>query len=147
MSGENATPFYAYKALHHAARGELQAQRALAREALSCAVEGSDSRAATEGLVFARMAASQGDNSDLGLLLQLLTVAASLVEAEGDSDDLRGALAAELVAYLARGVDRQPESEGDLAPWLAAVVAECSPEEVELGKDLERQLIAAEREG
>ena len=147
MSADTARPFEAYTALHHAARGDLEAQRALAREALSCAAEGKDSRAATEGLVFARMAASQGDNSDLGLLLQLLSVAASLAEAEGDSDDMRGALAAELVAYLSRGVDRQPESEGDLAPWLAAVVAECSPEEGELGKDLERQLIAAERVG
>ena len=139
--------FHAYTALHHAARGELEAQRALAREALTYAVEGKDSRAATEGLVFARMAASQGDNSDLGLLLQLLSVAASLADAEDECEELQGALAAELVAYLSRGVDRQPESEGDLAPWLAAVVAECSPEEVKLGKDLERQLIAAERVG
>ena len=74
MSADTARPFEAYTALHHAARGDLEAQRALAREALSCAAEDKDSRAATEGLVFARMAASQGDNSDLGLLLQLLSV-------------------------------------------------------------------------
>jgi len=140
-------PFYAYTALHHAARGDLESQRSFARHALSCAIEGNDARAATEGLVFARMAASHGDNSDLGVLLQLLAVSASLAEAEGDYDDLRGVLSAEVVAYLSRGVDRQPEGEPDLAPWLAAVVAACSSDEVELGKDLERQLVAAERVG
>ncbi|WP_050599443.1 hypothetical protein [Qipengyuania citrea] len=140
-------PFSAYIALHRAARGDLEAQRTLAREALACSIGEGDFRAATEGLVFARMAASQGDNTDLGVLLQLLAVSASLAKAEGDCDDLREALSAEVVAYLSIGVDRQPEGEADLAPWLAVVVASCSPDEVELGKNLERQMVAAERVG
>ncbi len=71
-------PFSAYVAVHKAARGDLEAQRAMAREALSCALSDGDSRAVAEGLVFARMAVSQGDNSDLGVLLQLLALSHSL---------------------------------------------------------------------
>jgi hypothetical protein len=81
----------AFTLLNSAARGSLDAQRALADEGIRrAALMGDDFEACLrEGAIFARLAASQGDESDKGRLISMLALLGDV----GDADALAEATA------------------------------------------------------
>ena len=79
--------FNAFRAVADAAVGDIEAQRALANEAIRITQEEPDidpDTALREGLVFARLAATHGHNGDKGRVIAMLALAAELANDEGD---------------------------------------------------------------
>lgn len=110
-------PFDPFGKLAAAARGEIEAQRALANEAVRrLLVEGSDVDpivVLSEGLVFARMAAAQGDIADQGLCISML----ALMVQHGDEDSCRDQIA-EAAARIALVADTGDEYAASQLPAL-----------------------------
>jgi hypothetical protein len=79
-----------------AAVGDLEAQRQLAGEAVS-RLASQDLCGFYEGLAYARLAAAQGDGSDTGLVIQLLALAADLLDPA--ASDARADLGGQVLAY------------------------------------------------
>lgn len=98
--------FNPFRTVADAAIGDIDAQRAMANEALRIANEDRDSDAGTalrEGLIFARMAAAHGNAADKGRVVGMLALAAALAEQEGDqyTAETMGAEAIARVAVMA----------------------------------------------
>lgn len=80
--------FNLFRAVADAALGDIEAQRALANEAVRITQEEHDldpEPVLREGLVFARLAATHGHSGDKGRVVAMLALAAELAEQEGDS--------------------------------------------------------------
>lgn len=112
----------AYALLSCAAKGDLDAQRALARVALDTVSNGSDVcdpvTTLIEGMVFARMAASHGTVEDQGTFIQLAALLADLDPDEGCFDPV-----AEAIARVSIAADAGSEEAAQMLPELAAGVA------------------------
>ena len=111
-----------FSALHAAATGSIEAQRAIADRAITLAMEDNDRdpvTSLTEGLVFARLAASHGDVSDQGRVISMLAVLSEMVD-ETSAEELVGEAFArvELAADAgAEGVDAMlPQFAENLTP-------------------------------
>lgn len=115
-----------YQEMAKAARGDLDAQRALARMAveLITANPAVDEEAVLrEGLVFARLAAEQGNEGDQGLVISMLALHARTLP-EADSAIVLGEALARYSAIASRGAEVPGIAFEDL-------VASASPEIVE----------------
>lgn len=124
-----------------AARGDAEAQFELARmglyEALAAFQEG-PARLLCEGLMFARMAASHGDDEAVMLLITMLSFGATILP-EPDAREC----AAEVVAWLELLADRKGEI-GENASRLMVQCAECEPAQtLELAKIYRARMTAA----
>jgi len=110
-------PFDPFGKIAAAARGDIAAQRALANEAVRRVMFESDDVdpiiALSEGLVFARMAASQGDIADQGLCISML----ALMVQHGDEDSCRDQIA-EAAARVALVADAGDEYAAAQLPAL-----------------------------
>lgn len=118
---EALSPF-AY--LKRAARGDLDAQRALADAAVQMVSECEDSdptTALTEGLVFARMAAEHGDVSDRGRVISMLSLLSDLLGEDGDDEMAEAIARTFMAADEGYGGDRISDS-------LPGLVESASPE-------------------
>lgn len=104
-----------------AAAGALQAQRVLADRALTSLADGETSPfvAISEGLVFARLAATHGDLTDHGRLLLMLSLAADVSPNEADRDELD----AEALARLAVLADEGIDAAADQLPILGEIAS------------------------
>src|SRR5690606_1720961 len=119
----STSAFDPFDKLSGAARGGLQAQRELARRAVSVAVERDEAgelvndpeRCLIEGLVFARLAAAHGDLADQGLVISMLALLVELVGEENAGEELAEATAR---AFLA--ADHGNDDIADALPWLSA---------------------------
>lgn len=138
---QSNNPFAMVKA---AARGSLEAQRALAEEATAALFEG-DIGGFYEGLTYARMAASSGGVDDTGRLLQLLVLAAELQDPK-DHGAL-ASLAGQYLAIASHSVDLlkdNPEDAAKLEAMLVEAAAQSSRLDLENAKYWEGMLRASE---
>lgn len=122
--------------LRPAATGDIEAQRALAEEALrqvACEEAASPFVTMAEGILFARLAASHGDTADIGRLISMLALAQALTDDEGTRNELAGEAIA-LVAIAA-------ESGAEMAErTLEECVASATPEAAELALEFQRRM-------
>lgn len=104
---EGCNPFVMAR---RAAKGDLEAQRAMADEAAS-RLAISDLQGFYEGLAYARLAAAQGDAGDSGRVISLLALAAHL----RDPNDTEGLadLAGQFLAYAIAAQDKVPADAAD----------------------------------
>ncbi|MBY6015132.1 hypothetical protein KUV75_09500 [Qipengyuania gaetbuli] len=131
--------FNPFRYLKLAAQGNLEAQRELAEGACHLFAEDGDLQALLDGLCFARLAAAHGEAGDAGRLLAMLALAGNSHMTEKDAE-LRFALAAETIATVARlgelGIDLADDG-------LDAMLADCTPEEVEAAQIIRRMMAEA----
>jgi hypothetical protein len=131
-----------------AASGDLDAQRMLAGEAAGC-LECGDLEGFYGGLVYARMAAAQGDASDTGRLISLLPLVARI--ADPNDEDYHASLGGQFLALASVGLDQiegedsAARAEGEVN-YLEAVAAS-NPKTIEMAKGWEALLKAAQGEG
>jgi hypothetical protein len=136
-----AQPVDPFELLARASRGELQAQRDLARMAVAAAVErDADGNLAndpliclSEGLVFARLAATRGDIADNGLVLSILAL---FIDAGGEP----GSAAAEGIARMELAASSAQSGSEQAAQMLTQLVADASPGVVALAGDYLRRI-------
>lgn len=121
-----SNPFDLMKA---AAKGDIDAQRALADHATASVREGDPDPIGTlrEGLVFARLAAAQGDRCDRGRVLSMLGILGAFVS--GTPEEL--GVEAESLALASLFADDGDEIAADGVNHAAAAV---SPEVIEMAK-------------
>lgn len=133
------SPFDPFGKLAAAARGDIEAQRLLANIAVEKVIEGADGIdpmiALSEGLVFARMAAAQGDTGDQGLCISMLALMAQI----GGEDACRDQIA-EAAARVALVADRDAECSEYAAAELSGLMDLISPEVVPVIKYYEKRL-------
>ena len=103
---DELNPFVMVK---RAASGDLETQRALAREAEVCLRE-CDIAGFWEGLTYARMAAAQGDASDKGLVISLIALAAHLLDPDDDAG--RAGYAGQTMAYALAASEQMKGEDG-----------------------------------
>lgn len=127
--------------LKGAARGDIAAQRALADQSVSLIDNRPDLDPVSllhDGLIFARMAATQGDVHDEGRVISMLALVGDLCDELGDHDT--GAVfAAEYIARIALLADQGVEL-ADVTLGKAADNA--SPAIMAMAKEYERALRA-----
>lgn len=120
-----------YSKLSAAARGDIEAQRAIAESAASIAFETNAGgellhdpfTVLTEGLVFARLAASQGGIAEQGLVIAMLSALAELCAGEASDDAM-----AEAIARVEHVANLEGTGSEDAAQWLPALIDACAPE-------------------
>lgn len=124
-----------YAVLKRAALGDLEAQRHLADAACAVAFDPGycPERVLCEGLVFARMAAAQGDVADEGRLLSMLAVYSEVVGGDDEGD-------AEAIARVAL-LDEAGEPIAEAG--LPAMIAEASPHVIAGAKQIKRMIEGA----
>ena len=126
--------------LRGAARGDIAAQRALADQAVSMVHNRPDLDPVcllNDGLIFARMAAMQGDVSDEGRVIAMLALVGDLCDEQGEHET--GApFAAEAIARISRMAD-QGVDLADLTLGRAADNA--TPAIMAMAKEYERALL------
>lgn len=131
--------FNSFRAVADAAVGDIEAQRALANEAIRITREEPDidpESVLREGLVFARMAASHGHDGDRGRLIAMLALAADLAGQEGDTY-LANMLGAEALARISL----MAETGNELADAAVDRAArEADAEAMIMAKEFERRL-------
>lgn len=92
-----------------AAQGSLAAQRSFVADAVRLGIGEGDFSSVMEGLVFARLAAAQGNEEDIANLLILMGTACEMLEGEEHWSDYTDALNGEALAIVSllaeRGVD------------------------------------------
>ena len=116
-----------------ASRGSREALRALAQEAIRIALSGRDDvcpeRSLLEGLVFARLAAAQGDPADHGLVISMIALLAHIVGEENVPGEMGEAIA------RAEWAANQPESAcEELTAKLVEMIEQASPEVIHSAK-------------
>ena len=125
--------------LRLAARGDIAAQRALAMQSVSLVESRTDLDPATlltDGLIFARMAAVQGDVSDEGRVIAMLAQLGRHFSDEGDEYS-SATLMAETIARVALLSERG----SDLAEAkIQELIDQASPEVVVMAKEFERAM-------
>ena len=107
--------FNPFRAAADAALGDIEAQRALADEAVRIVNEHPDEDPGTalrEGLIFARLAASHGTEADQGRVLAMLALAAEIAVKDNDPDTAE-ILEAEAIARVALLADNGMEMAGN----------------------------------
>ena len=133
--------FDPFSKLSAAARGSRQAQRDIANQAVAQAFEpngGFDPvRCLEEGLIFARLAAAQGDAGDQGLVISIIALLAHVVGEENVPDEM-----AEALARVSAVADKYAGTEsGDLAAeHLGSLADSLPPEVVAVAQDYEKRL-------
>ena len=127
--------------LKDAARGDIAAQRALADQAVSLVRNRPDLDPVwllNDGLIFARMAATQGDAHDEGRVMSMLALLGDICGELGDHD-MGAVCAAEGIARMSlladQGVDLADENLGKAAD-------NASPAIMIMAKQFERALRA-----
>lgn len=133
-----------FERLTRAARGEVQAQRDLARMAVTAAFERDESGqfanepllALSEALVFARMAATTGEAADQGLVLSILAL---FLDAGGD----HASATAEGIARVELAADSGGPGSEQAAEILESMVSGERPEVVALARDYLRRIRGA----
>ena len=131
--------FNSFRAVADAAVGDIEAQRALANEAIRITREEPDidpESVLREGLVFARMAASHGHDGDRGRLIAMLALAADLAGQEGDGflANLLGAEALARISLMAEAGNELADAAVDRA------ACEADAETMTMAKEFERRL-------
>ena len=120
-----------YTYLKAAARGDRDAQRAIADLAVKGFHEDPEPGLLLDGLNFARLAFANGEaEEDGGRLLQMLSLA-SLAHSRNEHAELRTELAAEMIAVATRCADSGSEL---VAAHLESLIAGTTPEAVRAGK-------------
>lgn len=137
------TPFDPFGKLAAAARGDIEAQRALANMAVEKAMLGGEDfdplTTLTEGLVFARLAAAQGDTGDQGLCISMLALMVQIGGEEACRDQ-----AAEATARIALVADGEGEQAEFAARELPGVMSIMSADTVRAAKYYEQRLQGGE---
>jgi hypothetical protein len=136
-------PDPSFRLFKEAARGSLVAQRTLAEIACEMAIRAEDPlEPLTEGLVFARLAAAQGDQSDEARVIRMIAMAKHYCEPRVDMP----ALLAEAIARLERVADgRGDQASQDLAAEsLNSLVDGASIETTELARWFSQQMKLAD---
>lgn len=114
-------PFDPFGKIGAAARGDIDAQRALANQSVQLVMLGGDvvdpMIALSEGLVFARMAAAQGGIADQGLCISMLALMAEIGGDDACQDQL-----AEATARVALVADQGVEEAAAALPGLIDVM-------------------------
>jgi hypothetical protein len=131
-----------FRALADAAIGDIEAQRALADEAVRLAGEddGDPGTVLREGLIFARMAAVYGHSGDKGRVIAMLELARALAQQEGDHrcrDLFEGEAIARIALLAEEGVEVASNT-------LGRMVELSSPAAMSIAKDYDRSLRALE---
>lgn len=105
-----------------AARGDINAQRSLAREAIASMTSPDEDRdpivTLSEGLVFARLAASQGNTADQALVVSMLAMMACAAGEERSPDQI-----AEAVARLSIAADGGSDEAANMLPAISQQVS------------------------
>lgn len=129
----------AFGLLKTAARGDLAAQRALAMQAVGMVQVRPDLDPATllnDGLIFARMAAVQGDDGDQGRVISMLALLGDELVRQGDTES-EEMVAAEAIARVALLAKQGIEMADDA---VNRMVEMATPETVAMAKEYERAL-------
>lgn len=130
---------YAY--IKAAAFGDLDAQRALARQLGSMAMAGGDLAAVIEATMYARMAYAQsGEECDVRMMFSLLALGSGMAEA-GDYPTHKAVLTAEAVAIMSIEADKGlPLAEDNLPRMLDLA----TPHEAVMGKRIRDLMVEAD---
>lgn len=139
--------FNPYPKLAKAAKGDLDAQRYLANQAVDMAFlhdEGGEFindpvQCLIEGLVFARLAAAHGHVADQGLVISML----GLLSQFGDEEDTKE-IVAEAIARAENVAEMGGEESAVVDQWLLAVADASVPGTVELAKEMRKAMLAGE---
>lgn len=134
----SSAAFDPFGKLAAAARGDVEAQRALANAAVDAVMNGSDRDpivTLSEGLVFARMAATHGHVADEGLCISMLALLVRIAGDDSCPDQI-----AEATARIARVADGEGHFAEFAAAELPGLMAMLSPETVPFVKQYEARL-------
>lgn len=135
-------PFYM---VSRASRGDLEAQRILARETAERFAVG-DTAGFYEGLTYARMAAAQGGSEDIGLVLSLIGLASHLLDPADEAG--RAGYAGQALAYGMAAQAKVPaDIEAQFGSLMEQAMDEATPAEMQAAKYYFDLLRAADKLG
>lgn len=132
-----------FSKLAAAARGSLEAQRAIANEAVRMAFSGEHDaeKALLEGLIFARLAAAHGHIADQGLVISMIALLGEVV-----GEDAVPSEVAEALARLEWVANQSSEGVEPCADFIASLSYDpiVSAEVLAEAKDISRRMRAGE---
>lgn len=136
-----------YPMLAKAAKGDLEALRRLANQAVDMAFQLDENgeffrnpeQCLIEGLVFARLAAAQGNVADQGLVISML----ALLSQFGDEEDTKEVVA-EAIARAEMVADMDGKESVVADEWLPAIADASAPGTIELAKQMRKAMLAGE---